>query len=389
MTNRTRWSGVLGSGTIRRSIAPASAVAVLVILVMGAGAAAACSSSGPPPYTVLATIPLVDAIAANSSTVFVQGVTNCSDIWAISTDGNLSLYATVPVKNSACDEGALVLAPNSTYVGSSGNGSGGPPPVPAESPGYGGWGHHGQCGGQPSNTTLFDVVEGRLFAITDNGTNVTLIDKFPISHKPSENMGLAWDQVGAFNHDLIVTSSSGGNVWLVNATGVVTLLAQLHTYIGGPAVAPMSFGPFGGDVIIAEKYMGTIVAVSPTGNVTNVTSWTDANAVTFPSAGGYGQGGWGGWGSGGGGCGGGCSFGPDHDVMFVANYSSGAVEAFPASDLCDFYGEGFIAGGLDHGIAAFASNGQTTLFLGNTERLSDISSIYCPPHSNGGHHQHW
>jgi len=209
------------------------------------------------------------------------------------------------------------------------------------------------------------------------------VASFPFSHKPSENMGLAWDQVGQFGHDLIVTSSSGGNVWLVNDTGNVTLLVQLHTYIGGPAVAPMYFGPFGGDIIIAEKTLGEIVAVSPSGNVTNVAAWSKANAVTFPFSG-HGQWGWG-FGSG---CGNnGCSFGNNHDVMFVANYSSGAVEAFPASDLYGFWGEGFVAGGLNQGIGAFAPNGSTSYFATQTERLSDIASMYCPPpcHGGGGH----
>ena len=381
LANRLRWRGLV----------PTSAVAFLAILLVGTGAAGACTTSpGQPTYTVLATIPLVDAIAANSSMVFVQGVTNCSDIWAIVPNGTISLYATVPVKESACDEGALALAPNTTYTGSGlpSNGSGGGhPSVVVNDGAVGAWGR-GHCHGQPTNTTLFDVVSGRLFAITDSGTNVTEIAKFPISHKPSENMGLAYDQVGSFGHDLIVTSSSGGNVWLVNATGNVTLLVKLHTYIGGPAVAPIGFGPFGGDVIIAEKYLGQIVAVSPTGNVTNVANWSKANAVTFPTVGGghgHGWGEWGGWGDGGG-CTA-CSFGSNHDVMFVANYSSGAVEAFPASDLWGYQGDGFVAGGLNQGIAAFAPNGTTTLFASQTQRLSDIASIYCPtsPPCGGGH----
>ena len=378
----------LANGLRWRGLAPVGTVAVLAILLVGTGAAAACSTPpGSPSYTVLATIPLVDAIAANSSDVFVQGVTNCSDIWAIVPNGTISLYATVPVSNSACDEGALVLAPNSTYTGtgiSNGTG-GGHPGVIVQDGAISDWGR-GHCHGQPTNTTLFDVVEGRLFAITDSGTNVTEIAKFPISPKPSENLGLAYDQVGAFGHDLIVTSSAGGNVWLVNATGNVTLLVQLHTYIGGPDVAPMSFGPFGGDVIIAEKRMGEVVAVTPSAVVTNVANWSKANAVTFPNAGGgHGHGGGWGWGYGGG-CSYACSFGSNHDVMFVANYTSGGVEAFPASDLVGYHGEGFVAGGLNQGIAAFAPNGTTTLFASQTQKLSDIASIYCPTPSSGGGH---
>lgn len=376
--------GPAGKSWVRRNgrhfWMPIGALVTLVFLLSGTGAAAAWSTppAGSPPYTVLDTIPLVDAIAANSSMVFAQGVANCSDIWGIAPNGTVSLYATVPIPNTACDEGALALAPNTTYTGH-GSSGGGPPPAPTSADqALGEWrgGCHHHCA--PSNTTLFDVVAGNLFAITDDGATVTQVASFPISDKTSENMGLAWDQVGLFNHTLIVTSSSGGDVWLVNSTGTVTLLVKLHTYIGGPAVAPLSFGPFGGDIVIAEKSRGEIVAVSPSGSVTFVANWSKANAVTFPFGSEHGHPSWGEWGSEGG-CAPGCTFGTGHDVLFVANYSSGAVEAFPASDLRGYGGDGFVAGGQNQGIGAFAANGTTRYFATETQRLSDISSIYCPP----------
>jgi hypothetical protein len=368
-------------------IAPIGAVTVLALLLFGTGAAVACPSSPPSPsYNVLTTIPLIDAIAANRSMVFAQGVTNCSEIWAITPSGNVYLYATVPVANSACDEGALAIAPALNCS------SGGLPPLPnvamATSPttdgshrggGYG----HGNCRHNATGLALYDVVAGGLYEITGNGANVTRLATFPISGKPSENMGLAYDQVGAFDHDLIVTSSYGGDVWLYNCTNT-TLLVKLHTYIGGPAIAPTHFGPYGGDLVLAAKTLGEVLAISPNGTVSTVANWSKANAVTFPSIGGYGWGGWNGWGWGWGGCGGSCTFGPEHYALFVANYSSGALEAFPASELGDYAGQGFVAGGLNHGIATFASDGTTTLFASQTERLSDIASVTCFPPTQGG-----
>jgi len=398
---------LLGGRSVRFAV-PVGSVAVVAVLLFGAGAASACSQppSPSPPYTVLDTIPLVDAIAANSTMVFAQGESHCSLIWGITPSDHVFLYAKVPVKNVNCSEGSLVLAPNTTYTGSSTSGSGpglqGSPFQQGQPVGE--WTHHKcRCSGTSTNTTLFDVVAGHLFAITDQGKTVSYVANFSVPSSDRLNMGLAYDQVGEFNHSLVVTSSAGGKVWLVNSTGGVTLLAALHTYIGGPAVAPPSFGKFGGDIILAEKWLGSIVAISPSGTVSYVGNWSKANAVTFPSSYGAGHqhhhhgGGWqytdgaAEWGHGHqGGCGSVCSFGPQHFVLFVANYTSGAVEAFPAKDLRGFGGEGFVAGGMNQGIGAFSAYNTTSYFATQTERLSDIASVYCPPPPcNGDHNGYW
>ncbi|MGA8664973.1 MAG: hypothetical protein WB809_07935 [Thermoplasmata archaeon] len=363
-------------------------MAILVLLVLGAGTAGAWGHSTPPTPTVLATVPLVATVVANSTTVFAQGVTNCSDIWAISTSGNVSLYATVPQAMSICEEGALALAPYSISVPyNPGNVSN----LPRDAEwGHGGGGHGGHGGrggcGCRSNETLYDALDGVLYEITDGGTNVSTVATFPgVPDLTSENMGLTYDQVGWFNNDLIVTSSAGGMIWLVNSSGNVTLFAQLHTYIGGPAVAPGWFGSYGGDLLVAAKHLNAIVALNSSGNASVVANWTTPNAVGFQSGGGHG---WGGWDQDG--CGSGsCSFGPNHDVLFVANYSSGAVEGFPESDVQSYAGQGFIAGGLNAGIGTFTSGGTTSMFASQTQRLSDLAFIdcfQCYAHCGGGHH---
>lgn len=393
----TRETGlrVLGRRGIRFAT-PVSAVAVIAVLLLGTGAASACQTppSSNPPYTILDKIPLVDAIAANSTMVFAQGVTHCSQIWAITTADNVALYATLPLPSGViCSEGGLTLAPNTTFTGHPGSGTGGLAGSPfGQAQPVGEWGHHHcRCSKATSNTTLFAVGEGQLYAITQGGTNVTWVANFSVPNTVKENMGLTYDQVGYFHHELIVTSSAAGRVWLVNSTGGVKLLASLHTYIGGPAVAPRGFGAFGGDIILAEKWLGSIVAIAPSGKVSYVGNWSMANAVTFPSYYGGGHhhhhgGGWqyldgaADWGQNHqGGCAATCTFGPQHFVLFVANYSSGAVEAFPAKDLRGFSGDGFVAGGMNQGIGAFSAYNTTSYFANQTERLSGIASVYCPP----------
>jgi hypothetical protein len=370
---------------IARVLTPAGALAVLAFFVLNATAASACC---PPPSsspTVLATIPLIDAIAATPQVVYIQGVQNCSQIWAVNSWGGVSAYATVPVPNSHCTEGSLVVAPYSNCNSSSSWSPGQEAGVRStDASASGAWGNGGGGGGcnpchQQNIEVLYDVVGGSLFRIMPGGTNVTYVANFTVPYGAKENLGLAYDSVGMFNHSLIVTSSQNGMIWLVNATsGAVTDFAELNTYIAGPAIAPSWFGTYGGDLFIAENKKGTVDAITSTDSSSVVANWARPNAVTFPSSSGSG-------GSGGcGGGGGGCSFGQDHDVLFVANYTSGALEAYPASALQNFAGMGMIAGGHNHGIGAFDANGTTSLFAGQTQRLSDITFITCPPGGGSG-----
>lgn len=377
---------------------PVAAVAVFAVLLFGTGGAGACYTPSNPTPNVLATIPLVATVAANSTMVFAQGVTNCTDIWGITPSDNVSVYTTVPITKDVCQEGALTLAPISICPSTGpGNGSLSPRVVEWGSHGGGGKGSSG-CQKNPcyrgysTGQILYDVIDGVLYEITQGGSNVTKIASFTVPSTTSENMGLTWDQVGTFGHDLIVTSSSQGKVWLVNQTGNVTLLAELHTYISGPTVAPWGFGSYGGDLLVAAKHLGEVVAINATGSTSIVANWTTPNAVSFESTGGSGGGPVQSAGSSGGcGYGGrGCSFGPDHDVMFVTNYSSGAVEGFPASDFYYDSSQGFIAGGLNSGIGTFTSSGSTSYFATETQRLSDLSFITCYTNQCGGHgHGGW
>jgi hypothetical protein len=368
--------------TTLRLLLPLGALTVVAVLLLSAGSSA--GAAGPasgvqaswgggggttPSYNVLDTIPLADTVVANTTDVFAQGAVNCSNIWAITTSGNVSLYSTVPVNDSACHEGALTLAPyeipgacltcNTSYApkevpvgGHLGGGIGGLPDPKA-------------CGQQPKvNQTLYDVVNGNLYEIQDNGAVVLFVTSFTVPTVSWESMGMTYDQVGTFNHDLVITSASKGMVWTVNQTGVVTQIAELNTYIAGPAVASWSFGAYGGDVMVAEKTLGRVESISPSGVTAPVANWSKAVGVAFQ------------WN--GGGCGrGGCSFGQNHDIFFVANYSSGAIEGFPASDFRGISNLGIVAGGQDRGFAAFRPNGVTSLWDSNTARIGNINFISC------------
>ena len=92
--------------------------------------------------------------------------------------------------------------------------------------------------------------------------------------------GITFDKTGNFGFNMIVLCQSGG-VWEIDANGNQTLLANITTSdeIEGPGIPPTTFGPFGGQILIADETSGRIFAVSNTGVVT-----PNALGVFWPAA---------------------------------------------------------------------------------------------------------
>jgi hypothetical protein len=85
--------------------------------------------------------------------------------------------------------------------------------------------------------------------------------------------GITFDTVGRFQHRLLVTAAGRGVTMLLAidckaAVSVVT--ARGPTVEGGIAVAPPSFGRFGGDVIAPAETSGRLFAFRPDGNAVTV-----------------------------------------------------------------------------------------------------------------------
>ena len=85
--------------------------------------------------------------------------------------------------------------------------------------------------------------------------------------------GIAFDTTGAFDHRLLVSGYSGGKM-VISAIdckgGVHVITSSAPTLEGGLAVAPRSFGSFGGDIIAPDELSGRIYAIAPDGTVTVV-----------------------------------------------------------------------------------------------------------------------
>jgi hypothetical protein len=82
--------------------------------------------------------------------------------------------------------------------------------------------------------------------------------------------GIAFDGTGRFGHRLLVTAGSDGRTTLfgVGCDGrLSTIAAGAPAVEGGIAVAPASFGRFGGDLIAADETSGRVYAMDPAGQV--------------------------------------------------------------------------------------------------------------------------
>jgi hypothetical protein len=91
---------------------------------------------------------------------------------------------------------------------------------------------------------------------------------------PSLN-GIVFDTVGSFDHQLLVTGPANGKTTVVAidcAGGVHVLTASAPVLEGGLAVAPASFGTFGGDLIAPDELSGVIWAIAPDGPAHQVVS---------------------------------------------------------------------------------------------------------------------
>ncbi|HKB29369.1 MAG TPA: hypothetical protein VKD26_00860 [Streptosporangiaceae bacterium] len=80
--------------------------------------------------------------------------------------------------------------------------------------------------------------------------------------------GIVFDGVGRFGHRLLVTASAAGGaaVFAIDCAGqVTTITSHAPRAEGGIAVAPPSFGAFGGDLITPDEITGRIWAIGPDG----------------------------------------------------------------------------------------------------------------------------
>jgi hypothetical protein len=120
----------------------------------------------------------------------------------------------------------------------------------------------------------------RLYALRlRGGDGVTVVTRggtvgrfAALPHRGLEN-GIAFDTTGRFGHRLLLTTGVSGRSILsaIDCRGRVRVLTRGGPRMeGGLAVAPASFGRFGGDLIAPDELSGNLYAIAPTGRVAGV-----------------------------------------------------------------------------------------------------------------------
>jgi hypothetical protein len=132
-------------------------------------------------------------------------------------------------------------------------------------------------------------------------------------------------------------------VWRVNSGAVATLVADVGHQIEGPAIAPLTFSPFGGQVLLANKPDAAVFAVSAGGTVsTAATTPHDTEQVLFvpPVV---------------------CEFGDSGGAMFTAMEDMNGILRFPATDFVGHEGKAIAPSELVTDMFLLTSDGAEIL----------------------------
>lgn len=218
----------------------------------------------------------------------------------------------------------------------------------------------GQNGWAPGD--LYVTQDNIIYKVADGGGagSVSLFANIPAGSCDSPDRtihsGITFDTVGTFGNDMIVTCVEG-SVWRINTAGVVTEVTDTLGFLEGPSVAPLGFGPLGGQLFVGNEALDTVLAISNTGVVTPVLNFKlpEDLEVIPPNP---------------------CNFGNSGGSMFGAMYDLGAgvhdVWKWTAADLT--------AAGPGNMLVTSEGNGGTGLITtnGSTYSVSPFSSETTP-----------
>jgi hypothetical protein len=130
-------------------------------------------------------------------------------------------------------------------------------------------------GNDPVAGTRCSFRSGMTFALQPGGSpGIILIGADGQARRfaslPGAPSGITFDSTGHFGHRLLVTArnAAGMTVLAVDCAGAVrTIATRAPGMEGGIAVAPASFGRYGGDLVAPNETSGRIFAIAPDGTV--------------------------------------------------------------------------------------------------------------------------
>jgi hypothetical protein len=226
----------------------------------------------------------------------------------------------------------------------------------AISPGLGTW----------AANDIYATQGGQVWKIAPDGSSVTAFATIPncgVTHS-----GITFDHVGSFGFDMIVACNNG-NVYRVDPAGMPTFVATTGTFLEGPDIPAVTFGPLGGQIWAADENSSTVWAISNGGTVTPAVSYPTAESVHVipPNP---------------------CSFGNSNGALFSAMFADNQIWSWPPSDLAGLGGNVLVTSESGGGIGLVTFNGTsyvTSTFSGETNQHEGSAIVDCavPPPPTG------
>jgi hypothetical protein len=92
--------------------------------------------------------------------------------------------------------------------------------------------------------------------------------------------GILFDPDSSFGGNMLVTTNAG-NIYEINSSGTVSLLANVGEDAEGMDIATSAWGPYEGDVLVSSEGSGSLRLISPSGAITLVGTVPEAETVSF------------------------------------------------------------------------------------------------------------
>jgi hypothetical protein len=134
----------------------------------------------------------------------------------------------------------------------------------------------GNAGFAAGDIYVGSEADGKIYHYTNNGSSENLFTTLPSA--AGDVRQIFFDPGTTFGGNMLVTTTSG-NVYEVNSSGVVSLLASVGEDTEGMDIATSAWGPYAGYLLVGSENSGTLRLISPGGSITVVGS-----VGSFPGA---------------------------------------------------------------------------------------------------------
>ena len=207
---------------------------------------------------------------------------------------------------------------------------------------------------------VYVLQSGELFEIPSGGSTSPVSPALLLPNLTGTYVGLTFDYYGAFGYALLASGGKIGSVVAISPTNQLTNVGNFGLPVEGAAVAPLGFGSVGGDLLVASEGHPRLYAMAPNGSTQLFSSWPNPETVSFvPNLA--------------------CSFSTTGNSYFVADASANSILAYPSSTFTSVRGSGLVLGEFKGaGVAELLSSGATSPLISIAGTLEGAAYVACP-----------